>query len=148
MAAPGTFTVRLTAGGATSQHPLVLRVDPRVERDGVTQAQLEEQLAFNLRARDLVSEVNRVADELRSARLRLAPGAAVPPAIAQLEQSVLTPPIRYSRPGIQAHIGYLYSMSLGADQQVGRDAIERYAELRKQLDDVKARLAQVVSSTR
>jgi photosystem II stability/assembly factor-like uncharacterized protein len=148
MAAPGNYTVRLTAGGATTQHPLVLRADPRVERDGVTQAHLEEQLAFNLRARDLVSEVNRVAEGLRSARLRLAPGATVPPAIAQLEQTVLTPPIRYSKPGLQAHIGYLYSMSLGADQQVGRDAIDRYAELRKQLDDVKARLAQVVSSAR
>jgi hypothetical protein len=30
-AAPGTYTVRLTANGATSTQPLVLRMDPRVK---------------------------------------------------------------------------------------------------------------------
>jgi hypothetical protein len=53
----------------------------------------------------------------------------------------LTPPIRYSRPALLSHITYLYSMTLGADQPVSRDAYERYAELRAALDDLKRRLA-------
>ena len=38
--------------------------------------------------------------------------------------------MRYSRPGLQSHINYLYGMTIGADQRVSRDAAERYAELR------------------
>jgi hypothetical protein len=36
---------------------------------------------------------------------------------------------------LQAHIQYLYSMTTQADQKIGRDAITRYATLRKELDD-------------
>ncbi len=139
MAAPGNYTVRLTANGASSTQPLVLRADPRVLADGLTQAQLQEQATHNLRARDLVSEANRVVEQLRALRARA--GGSVSPQLAALEQIMLTPPVRYSRPGLQAHIAYLYSMELGADQRVGRDAVERYAELRKQLSAVEAQLA-------
>ena len=117
-------TIRLTVNGTTTAQPLELRPDPRVTRDGITQAVLEEQLAFNLKVRDLVSEANRVADRLRAAKL---------PA---LDAEFFTPPVRYSRPGLQAHIAYLYGMTTGADQRVGRDAVQRYAELRTALDAI------------
>ncbi|MDQ2664727.1 MAG: hypothetical protein M3Z05_01850 [Gemmatimonadota bacterium] len=128
MAAPGKFTVRLTANGTTTTQPLVLRADPRVTRDGITQAILEQQLAFNLKLRDLVSEANRVAEQLRTANRK------------DLDAVFLTPPVRYSKPGLQAHITYLYSQHLSADQRVGRDAMQRYAELRKQLDTLTSTL--------
>ncbi|MDB4912796.1 MAG: hypothetical protein JWM95_440, partial [Gemmatimonadetes bacterium] len=124
MAAPGQFTVRLTAGGTTSTQSLVLRADPRVTRDGITQAMLEQQLAFNLKVRDLVSDANKMAEQLRTAKR------------PDLDATFFTPPVRYSKPGLQAHITYLYSQQLGADQRVGRDAVQRYAELRKALDDL------------
>jgi photosystem II stability/assembly factor-like uncharacterized protein len=143
MAAPGTYTVRLTVGGQSSTQPLVLRADPRVLRDGITLATIEAQLAYNLRVRDLVSDANRAADQLRALRVRAAgadSSAAAPSATAALERELFTPPIRYSRPGLQAHIAYLYGMTLGTDQPVGRDAAERYAELRRQLDALVARM--------
>jgi hypothetical protein len=139
MAAPGRYTVRLTANGVTSTQPLVLKADPRALRDGITQQILEQQLAFNLRARDLVSDANRAAEQVRSLRARADGNTA---AVAALEQELLTPPVRYSRPALQEHIGYLYRMSLGGDQQISQDARERYAELKAQLDAVKRRLAQ------
>jgi photosystem II stability/assembly factor-like uncharacterized protein len=138
MAAPGSYTVRFTANGTTSTQPLVLKADPRVLRDGITQQVLEQQLAHNLRARDLVTDVNRTVDRVRSLR-----AGAGNTALAAIEQELVTPPVRYSRPGLQEHIGYLYRMSLGADQQISRDAQERYAELKAQLDAVKGRLAPI-----
>jgi photosystem II stability/assembly factor-like uncharacterized protein len=146
MAAPGLFTVRITSGGGSVGQPLRLRADPRALRDGITQSVLDEQLSFNLRARDLVSDANRAAEELRALRLRAAGGdssAVAPPAIAALERELLTPPVRYSRPALLTHITYLYSMTLGADQPVSRDAYERYAELRAALDDLKRRISAV-----
>jgi hypothetical protein len=46
--------------------------------------------------------------------------------------------VRYSMPGLQAHIQYLYGMTNQADQKIGRDAVERYQALRKQLDALQA----------
>ena len=128
MAAPGTYTVRLSANGTTTMHPLVLRMDPRVARDGTTHAMLDAQLAHNLRVRDLVSDANRLAVRLRAAK------------IVTLDSVFFTPPVRYSRPGLQAHIAYLYSMTLGSDQRVEKDAIDRYRELRQKLNALAKRL--------
>lgn len=128
MAVPGNYTVRFSANGTTMTQPLVLRADPRVTRDGISQSALGAQLAFNLKLRDLVSDANRVGE-----RLRAAPNAT-------LDAEFFTPPARYSRPALQAHIAYLYSENIGADQRVGRDAMDRYAELRKTLDALTARI--------
>jgi photosystem II stability/assembly factor-like uncharacterized protein len=128
IAVPGKYTVRLTANGATSTQPLVIVPDPRVVRDGVTPAVMEAQLAFNLKTRDLVTEANKFAEQLRSANN------------TALSAEFFTPPVRYSRPGLQAHIQYLYGMSLQADQKISKDAIERYAELKKALDVMKSKL--------
>ncbi len=148
MAAPGRYQVRFTSGGRSTTQPLTLRADPRILRDGITQGILEAQLAHNLRVRDLVSDANAAAEELRAVRSRTGGDstAATSPAIAALEAELLTPSIRYSRPGLQAHIAYLYSMTTGADQRVPRDAAQRYVELRRRLDDVRAKIRVLASS--
>jgi len=54
--------------------------------------------------------------------------------------------VRYGKPGLQAHITYLASMTTGADQKIGHDAIERYAVLRKELDDLRSQLDRIAGS--
>jgi hypothetical protein len=56
----------------------------------------------------------------------------------------VTPPIRYSQPALQAQITYLYGLTTRADQRVGRDAIERYRVLRRELDARVAELNAVI----
>jgi hypothetical protein len=94
--------------------------DPRIVKDGVTTADLQEQFDHNMRVRDLVSEVNKLV-------------AARPDLAAKL----VTPRIRYSKPGLQTQITYLYSVTTATDQKIGRDVIERYQTLRKELDQLK-----------
>ena len=60
---PGNYTVRLAAGGKTMTQPLTVLIDPREAKDGVTIADLREQFQHNMRVRDMVSEVNQLADE-------------------------------------------------------------------------------------
>ena len=148
MVAPGQYTVRLTTDGRSTTQPLVVRADPRALKDGITQGVLEAQLAHNLRVRDLVSDANAAADELRALRRRITGSdstAAVPASIAALEHELLTPPIRYSRPGLLSHITYLYSMTVGADQPISRDAAQRYVELRGRLDTLRAKIRAIGS---
>jgi hypothetical protein len=72
---PGKYQVRLTVGDLIGTRPLEVRVDPRVAADGVTQSDLEEQLALSLRVRDLAGEAR--ADAIRIAR-HAAASARVP----------------------------------------------------------------------
>jgi len=147
MVPPGRYSVRLTlrGPGSASQwrmtQPLAVRADPRLARDGVTLAVLREQYAHNLRVRDLVNETNHLVQRVTSTRARLA--ASNTPsdtlaALSALEAKLVTPPVRYSEPGLQAQVQYLMGLTTQADQKVGRDAVERYQELRKEVNAAEA----------
>ena len=151
-AVPGRYQVRLTVAGASQIQPLMVREDPRAAKDGVTLADLREQFAHNMRVRDVVSDVNRAVARLREARTRLRDGTGAAAdtleRVRALEAKLLTPPIRYSKPELQAHITYLYGMTNGADQKVGRDAKERFAVLRRDLDAVMADINRLLGPDR
>ena len=151
LAVPGRYTVRLTVGGHTATEPLEVRVDPRVARDGVTQADMEEQLAHNLRVRDLVSEVNRLVERVQEGRKRLEGAGGPADAVARvaaLERRLMAEPVRYGRPGLQTQITYLYGLGSDADQKIGRDAVERYQVLRRELNQAQAEAEAVLGAAR
>ena len=141
-AVPGKYSVRLTAGSFTSTQPLTVIEDPRITRDGVTQADLREQFEHNMRVRELVSDVNKTIARLRAAQ-RDATGDRKAK-LDQLASHLITPSIRYSQPELQTHITYLYSLTTATDQKIGRDAIERYDVLRKELDQRMAELDRII----
>jgi hypothetical protein len=146
MAVPGKYMAKLTVGSWTSTQPFTIIEDPRVTKDGVTTADLREQFEHNMRVRELVSDVNKTV-----ARLRAAQAGASPEKLAKLNElasHLITPSIRYSKPELQTHITYLYSMTNSTDQKIGRDAIERYAVLRKELDKRIAELDDIIGTVR
>jgi photosystem II stability/assembly factor-like uncharacterized protein len=59
LASPGRYTVRLSGEGWTQSQPLDIRMDPRLAKDGVTQADLDEQLALGLNLRRTIGEATR-----------------------------------------------------------------------------------------
>ncbi len=143
VAVPGKYSVRLTAGAWTSTQPLTLIEDPRVTQDGVTTADLREQFDHNMRVRELVSDVNKTVARVRAAQASMHGASADADKLAKLNEfasHLITPSIRYSKPELQTQITYLYSMTTSTDQKIGRDAIERYAVLRKELDQRMAEL--------
>ena len=141
MAAPGTYRISLASGGSTQTQQLVLSADPRVLADGVTPSIMREQLVHNLRVRDLVGAVNRAVANLAAAKKKAAPGTAASAKADAIEKILVTPPIRYSRPGLQTQIQYLYGAAIGADQKVSNDAVQRYGQLRGEFDEVQKELA-------
>ncbi len=64
--------------------------------------------------------------------------------INAIAAKLFTPQVRYSKPGLQAHITYLAGMTANIDQKIGRDAIERYEVLRKELDAIRVELDSVL----
>jgi hypothetical protein len=143
MAPPDRYSVRLTVGSWTATKPLTVKEDPRVIASGVTDADLREQFEHNMRVRDLVSDVNRTVARVREAQEK---SSADEGKLKELASHLITPPIRYSKPELQTHITYLYGMTNNSDQKIGRDAVERYAELRKELDTRIAELNRILGS--
>jgi hypothetical protein len=141
-ATPGSYQARLTVDGTPLTQPFTVLIDPLLAEEGVTVADLQEQFDHNTRMRALVASVNQVVARVREAqtRLRGATGADADTAkrLDAIAARLLTEPVRYGRPGLQAHISYLAGMTAGVDQKIGRDAIERYGVLRKELEALSA----------
>jgi photosystem II stability/assembly factor-like uncharacterized protein len=138
---PGQYQVRLKSGDVSLTQPLNVLIDPRVPADGVTLADLQEQFEHNMRMHELVTEVNQLVARVRDRqqKLRDNPGSdGALSALTTISAKLLTEPVRYGKPGLQAHIIYLASMTANVDQKIGRDAIERYEVLKKELDSIKA----------
>ena len=135
---PAEYQVRLMAGSYRGDQPQAVKIDPRIARDGVTIADLRAQLEHNLKARDMLTEVNALVSRVDSARRRLAATTGAPAdtlaRLNALRAKLVTPPVRYSKPELQAHIAYLYSLTTSADQKIGRDAVQRDQQLRAELD--------------
>lgn len=137
---PGQYQVRLKAGDVNLTQPFNVLIDPRVAADGVTLADLQEQFEHNVRMREMVASVNQLAVRVREA-IRKSPTDM---RVSTFAAKVLTESVRYGRPGLQAHITYLAGMTANVDQKIGRDAIERYQVLKKELDALQAEADQIL----
>ena len=94
--------------------------------------------------RELVSDANQTVARLRAAE-RNATGDKKAK-LSELSSHLITPSIRYSKPELQTHITYLYSLTTATDQKIGRDAIDRYDVLRKELDQRIAELNRIIGN--
>ncbi len=145
---PGQYQARLKVGTTTLTEAFNVLIDPRVAQDGVTLANLQEQFEHNMRMRELVNSVNQIAGRVRDAQAKLRNGSGTDGDTANrvnaIAAKLFTPQVRYSKPGLQAHITYLAGMTANIDQKIGRDAIERYEVLRKELDAIRAELDSVL----
>jgi photosystem II stability/assembly factor-like uncharacterized protein len=135
---PGAYQARLKVGEVSQTQPLTVLIDPRVAAGGVTVADLKEQFDHNVRVRELTAAAAQLLTRVR-AGMSGADADKAAKLKAIYEQLVNTPEgIRYSKPGLQSHITYLASMTTATDQKIGRDAVERYQVLKKELDALKA----------
>lgn len=158
LVAPGTFHVRLTAGATTTTKSFVMRIDPRVTADGVTESDLVEQERFLL-------QLSATIDEARHLQRRLEQGmksAGVPTpgplaagqrtfdpahgfadprytnALQVLWARLVSVPEPYPQRMLIDQFQYLQRMLMRADQRVGRDAYQRYDDLKIELDAIRA----------
>jgi len=141
---PGKYQAKLTVGSEAKTVPFTVLIDPRLTAEGITVADLKEQFDHNMKMRALVADANAAVQRERAAEARLknATGAAADTLakVKAVGEKLNTQPVRYGKPGLQAHITYLSGMTARGDQKVGRDALERYQVLRKELDAAIAEL--------
>jgi len=151
-APPADYRVRVTAGANSKTVALPVRIDPRLAAEGLTAADLKEQFAHNTSVRELVADVNATVARTRAVetRLRNPTGAALDTLnkVKAVSAKLNTAPVRYGKPGLQAHISYLAGMTSRVDQKVGRDAIDRYKVLRTEFEVVLKELNSIIGPPR
>jgi hypothetical protein len=159
MVAPGKYTARLAASGQTQTKSFELKVDPRVPKDGVTQADLEEQTAFLLRVRDAISDARRLQQGIEEA-MKKSGVATVPPAVpAATPAQLKLQPLQalwariadqagiYPQPMLISQLNNVNRMAGQADQKVGKDAHDRFNDLLKELQALQAEFKQLSGGT-
>lgn len=167
MAIPGTYRLRLTAGGASAETTLALLQDPRSR---IPAADLEEQLAFSLKLRADINRVVADVGELRAIAAQAAElaqrlsgngrAAALVAAATRVKDTAAALEARFhnsgaeivydilaQRGGTQLHsnLTFLYISAIYGEgspvqgvRDVGRELDAKLAELERQLAELKS----------
>lgn len=150
LAAPGTYHVRLLVGDdIVATRSFELMIDPRVQQDGTTVADLRAQHKLNLAIRDALSRAYLLAADVMQARKQVQDAgsghSSLLASLTALKDSLLTKkePVSYPEPMFIDQLQYLYGMTSGADQRLGDDAYDRYDELNGKLKTMEKKMGSV-----
>jgi photosystem II stability/assembly factor-like uncharacterized protein len=154
MVEPGVYQARLNIGDWSSTQSITVRMDPRVIEDGVTPANVAEQVTLALQVRDALSEARMTATRLDQAQedfgsANTTRAQQALEELAEIERLLVTDAtegMRYAQPMLISQFEYLYSNLGRADQEPGRDAEMRFETLRGLLDTYVQRLERLIAT--
>jgi photosystem II stability/assembly factor-like uncharacterized protein len=136
LVAPGEYTLRLTAGDATVAQTVSLLSDPRLAAQGTTMADIQAQVALELRVVALLSRARRLVHSLEEKEAADGLSDREAEALAKLRTADGT----YMQPMLTSQISYLYGMISRAEQAPGQEALARFEVLEAELNRISATL--------
>jgi len=156
---PGKYSVRLTSGGQTITRTFDLKSDPRVAADGVTDGDIAEQVKFQLQVRDAISEARKLQQSIEQAMQKAGLKPMLDPGnvgsspsttkydhpLRELYAKVVTTPGIYTQGMLIDQLSNIQRMITQADQKIGKDAYDRYADLIKEMQAIEAQLKKLGS---
>ncbi|MGH9767936.1 MAG: hypothetical protein ACREAB_10925, partial [Blastocatellia bacterium] len=148
LVAPGKYQLKLSGDGWSRTQALEVRLDPRLEKDGVTIADLREQLQLLLKIRETAAEARRVAQQLDEAIKRLGSQNDAADRVAKLQAvraRLITAPGPYPQPMLIDQLSSLSQMAGSSDRRVGRSALEYFEVLKDQLAAIKADVSRLLA---
>ncbi len=141
---PGRYTAVLKVNGTEHKQPFNLLIDPRVAEEGLTVADLQEQHDHNVKVAQLTADVTALLRRLQAAQQQAPEGSDKRKAIDAVLAKIQTEPVRYGKPGLQAHVSYLGGLTRSSEMKIGRDAIARYNVLLAEFNAIKAEADRVL----
>ena len=140
LVAPGKYQLKLSGDGWSQTQTLEVRLDPRLEKDGVTTADLQEQLQLLLKIRETTNEARRAVQQLDEAIKRLGSQSDAADRVAKLRAvraRLVTASGPYPQPMLIDQLNSLSQMAGAADRRVGRSALEYFEVLKDQFAAIK-----------
>ncbi|MDH3245566.1 MAG: hypothetical protein OEM26_13195 [Saprospiraceae bacterium] len=130
LVSPGNYRFDMTIGDKRYIQLAEILIDPRAEKEGLQPEDLIKQEALSLDILQLRKQAQEVASQISA----LSAQKQSEPEITEIREQLITADGRYQVPALIDQISYLYNMLDRADQLPGKDAYDRYASLKKQLD--------------
>jgi photosystem II stability/assembly factor-like uncharacterized protein len=138
---PGKYQARLSAGDWSQTQTITVKLDPRLTKDGVTQADLVEQLTLNLQLLDTLAEARKLVQQIDEALKQPGGAEASVARLRDIRQQLVTAPGAYPQPRLIDQLQALSRMINGADRKVGRSAVQYLQELKKRSAELTAGVA-------
>ena len=146
MVRPGNYQARLTVNGEVLSQTFRVKADPRMNTAKTSIEDLKAQETLALQVVALEHSSKRVAEQVNASRKELAPlieeskrkkqYMQEDARLAQIEDQLVTPDGIYMTPMLIDQLRYLRSMLNQADQRPGKDAYERYDELKNRFNTI------------
>ena len=142
MVAPGNYFVKLIVGEQTFEQAFEIVMDPRVEDQGISAADIETHLAMQNKVIDLLSDARKLEADLEKEAKSLKDKKANDK-VSRLEKvnavlnQLKSDKGAYPKPMLVSQISYLLNVLGGADKLPGQEETERFKELILQFDKVK-----------
>ncbi len=127
LVAPGKYTVQLKVNGAVLSKSFEILMDPRVEKGGISKADINSQIAMQYKVIDLLSKTRRLQAKLEKKKSKNAKA---------LLSKMKNARGAYPQQMFTSQVSYLLNMISGADQKPGQEAQKRYQELLKQYKEL------------
>ena len=125
---PGTYKVQITLDGQqTLTDEIVVLKDPKTDTSEIALGELED---FQLKLLDKIGEVNQLAEEMKTSIAKIKSKKRKTALLQSTLEQLETQEGTYMQPMLIDQLRYLYSMTTRADQILGQDAYDRYAELK------------------
>jgi photosystem II stability/assembly factor-like uncharacterized protein len=143
---PGSYSARLTVDGMSETRAFDVLIDPRVEADGVSMADLQAQFDLGIEMRTALEDADATIERLRAAQERVAEGTDVEAQLKEIERALLTDQTisSYPQPMLRDQLNYLNGNTQRADQKPGQDMYTRLEVLVTELEQHKERLQRLI----
>lgn len=146
MVSTGTYTARLIADDEVLEEQFDVVLDPRVtlvsDEDVAEQEGLSLEIqAFSDEVEQLIAEIEKEQENLKLSLEKENPSKNITKKKDQLDaiyHELVTPEGTYMQPMLKDQTRYLGSMLGQADQKPGKDAYERFEELKQKFKEVKS----------
>jgi len=144
---PGFYTLTLSSGDWSQTQSFQVQIDPRIKEDGVSQKDLEEQLALNLQIREALSRTRMAVARIRGVKTsdseKLSQLKDVEQELIQTEEGKVGAQLE---PKLMRQLTYLYGMTTQADQKPGNDAYMRLTDIEQKLEKLLKRLEKILKN--
>ncbi|MGO4918726.1 WD40/YVTN/BNR-like repeat-containing protein [Maribacter spongiicola] len=128
MVPPGIYTARLIVGKQNLEQSFEILVDPRLEKEGITNSTFIEQLEFQNKVINLLSEAIKFQVTLEG-ELKKSTNSEKKALLDTILKKLKNAEGAYPQQMLIAQISYLSYIIGDADKEIGKDAKERYSEL-------------------
>jgi len=146
---PGIYIAKLTIDKLVLVKSFEIEIDPRVNTTGISAKIISEQVDFQIKVRDILNKALMLVSKLETEKETLENKEKITRAdktklseIKIVLDELRSPEGTYMQPMLTNQIKYLYNMMNKADQEVGKDALDRFVELENRFEAIQKNINQ------